>query len=177
MTREEQIIKEALDYARCSMEWFNDKDYIGESNPYDDAHSFIAGARWSDENPKNLTLNEYQSRAMTTCTESSDNDTYALFGLMAEVGELADKVAKAKRKGIISVHGDMILPTIPSKENAGAFNEFVEGLLKELGDVLWFVALLAKMSGQSLEDVAQMNLEKLADRAKRNVIIGEGDNR
>lgn len=124
-----------------------------------------------------MTLNEYQTRAMTTCTESSDNDTYALFGLMAEVGELADKVAKAKRKGLISVQGDMILPTIPSAENAEAFNEFVKGYIKELGDVLWFVALLATMSGKSLEDVAQMNLEKLADRAKRGVIIGNGDNR
>lgn len=124
-----------------------------------------------------MTLNDYQTQAMTTCTVASDNDTYALFGLMAEVGELADKVAKAKRKFIISVQGDMILPTAPSEENAEAFNEFVKGYIKELGDVLWFVALLAKMSGQSLEEVAQMNLDKLADRAKRNVIIGEGDNR
>lgn len=38
---------------------------------------------------------------MTTCTESSMNDTYLLFGLVAEVGELADKVAKAKRNVII----------------------------------------------------------------------------
>lgn len=33
-----------------------------------------------------MTLNEYQERAMTTCMESCKNDTYMLFGLMAEVG-------------------------------------------------------------------------------------------
>ena len=123
-----------------------------------------------------MTLNEYQEKAMVTNAASSDNDTYALFGLVAEVGELADKVAKAKRKGIISISSDMILPALtpPTKEE---FNGFVEGFVKELGDVLWFTALLAKMSGLSLEEVAQLNLDKLADRAKRGVIIGEGDNR
>lgn len=33
-----------------------------------------------------MTLNEYQKLAMTTCMESCKNDTYMLFGLMAEVG-------------------------------------------------------------------------------------------
>ena len=41
-----------------------------------------------------MELNEYQKKAMTTSTEKSDNATYMLFGLMAEVGEIADKVAK-----------------------------------------------------------------------------------
>lgn len=124
-----------------------------------------------------MTLNEYQEKAMVTCTESSMNDTYLLFGLVAEVGELADKVAKAKRKEIITISGNHILPNIPSKGNATDFNDFVNGFVKELGDVLWFVALIAKHAGWTMEEVAQMNLDKLADRAKRNVIIGEGDNR
>ena len=123
-----------------------------------------------------MTLNEYQDKAMTTCAESSNNDTYALFGLVAEVGELADKVAKAKRKGTISVQGDLILPVVPEEPTA-EFEEFCRGFIKELGDVLWFVALIAKMSGLSLEYVAQLNLAKLADRKKRGKIIGEGDDR
>lgn len=124
-----------------------------------------------------MTLNEYQSRAMTTCTESSMNDTYLLFGLMAEVGELADKVAKAKRKGIVSIASDHILPALYTKEHPEAFNDFVNGFIKELGDVLWFVALIAKHAGLTLDEVAQLNLDKLADRAKRGVIVGNGDNR
>ena len=124
-----------------------------------------------------MTLNEYQEKAMTTCTESSMNDTYLLFGLVAEVGELADKVAKAKRKEIITISGNHILPNVPSKESAKDFNDFVNGFVKELGDVLWFVAMIAKHTGLTLEEVAQLNLDKLADRAKRNVIVGDGDNR
>lgn len=125
-----------------------------------------------------MTLSEYQEKAMTTCTGSSMNDTYLLFGLVAEVGELADKVAKAKRKEIITISGNHILPNVPSnKESANDFNDFVNGFVKELGDVLWFVAMIAKHAGLTLEEVAQLNLDKLADRAKRNVIIGDGDNR
>ena len=41
-----------------------------------------------------MQLNEYQQQAMTTCMDSCENDTYMLFGLMAEVGEIADKIAK-----------------------------------------------------------------------------------
>lgn len=128
-----------------------------------------------------MTLNEYQQQAMTTCTKSSMNDTYLLFGLMAEVGELADKVAKAKRKVVLSISHDRILPTTPTGEltldGTPEFEEFVKGFVKELGDVLWFVALIARHAGLTLEEIAQLNLDKLADRAKRNVIIGEGDNR
>lgn len=124
-----------------------------------------------------MTLNEYQTRAEVTSTASSMNDTYLLFGLIAEVGELADKVAKAKRKEIINISGDNILPALPTKEHPEAFDEFVQGFVKELGDVLWFVAMIAKHAGLTLEEVAQINLDKLADRAKRGVIIGEGDNR
>lgn len=128
-----------------------------------------------------MTLNEYQTRAEATCTASSMNDTYLLFGLMAEVGELADKVAKAKRKVVLSISGDHILPTIPTGERTldgtPEFKEFVQGFVKELGDVLWFVALIAKHAGLTLEEVAQLNLDKLADRAKRGVIVGEGDDR
>ena len=56
-----------------------------------------------------MTLNEYQKRAMTTCMESCKNDTYMLFGLMAEVGEVADKIAKWKRKKIVRIAGDKLV--------------------------------------------------------------------
>jgi NTP pyrophosphatase (non-canonical NTP hydrolase) len=48
---------------------------------------------------------------------------------------------------------------------------------KELGDVLWYIANLAEDLGYDLAEIADMNLEKLADRANRNVIKGSGDNR
>lgn len=125
-----------------------------------------------------MTLNDYQKQAMTTCTESSDNDTYALFGLMAEVGELADKVAKGRRKQAVSIVDNVIQPRFGGDSHKELKdNDFSQGVKKELGDVLWFVAHLAHRFGWSLDEVAQMNLNKLADRAKRGVIVGNGDNR
>jgi NTP pyrophosphatase (non-canonical NTP hydrolase) len=50
-------------------------------------------------------------------------------------------------------------------------------LKKELGDILWFVAGIARNYYWNLEDIAQMNLNKLEDRKNRNVIQGSGDNR
>lgn len=127
-----------------------------------------------------MTLNEYQSRAMTTNAESSDNETYSLFGLIAEVGEIADKIAKGVRKRVITICDDCIYPCEEGVQDGNInlqYVEFEEGMKKELGDVLWFVAHLAHRFGWSLDEVAQLNLDKLADRAKRGKIIGEGDNR
>ena len=50
-------------------------------------------------------------------------------------------------------------------------------MFKELGDIMWSCAQIAHRFGWSLDEVAQMNLAKLADRAKRGKIIGEGDDR
>lgn len=117
-----------------------------------------------------MKLNEYQQRAMSTCTESSNNFMYMLTGLTAEVGEINDKIAKGIRKGQISVNNnnlcfDNCLP------------EFLEELNKEVGDTLWFVAGMAHTLGCSLDHVGETNITKLADRKQRGVIIGEGDNR
>ena len=49
--------------------------------------------------------------------------------------------------------------------------------MKELGDVLWYVADIAHYLGATLNDVADMNIEKLASRQDRGVIQGNGDNR
>lgn len=127
-----------------------------------------------------MTLNEYQEKAMMTNAASSDNDTYSLFGLMAEVGELADKVAKGVRKELIRIDDNFIYEGRAAVVDATTtleYVEFEEGMKKELGDVLWFVSHFAQRFGWSLEEVAQLNLDKLADRAKRGVIIGNGDNR
>ena len=43
-----------------------------------------------------MRANEYQTRAMSTRLPSCENATYMLFGLMAEVGEIADKIAECR---------------------------------------------------------------------------------
>jgi len=118
-----------------------------------------------------MELNEYQKRAMTTCTDSSHNFAYMFMNLVGEVGEFASKVAKRIRKGYDHIeHNDIISEETISKDD-------IEEIRKESGDILWQLSGLCSVMGWSLEDVAQENLKKLADRQKRNVIVGEGDNR
>ncbi len=52
-----------------------------------------------------------------------------------------------------------------------------EKLVKELGDVLWYVAMIGKQYGISMDDVAVSNIKKLTDRQERGVITGVGDER
>ena len=49
--------------------------------------------------------------------------------------------------------------------------------MKEIGDVLWYLNALAHEVGTSLNNCALVNEQKVRDRAQRNVIKSEGDNR
>ena len=121
-----------------------------------------------------MKLIEYHDKAMTTNKEASDNFTYSLMGLNAEVGEINDKVAKWRRKGLANINDNKLVFTTSAEVEA---THLRNELLKEVGDVLWFCSHLARQLGSNLEEVAKMNIDKLRDRAMRNVIIGEGDNR
>ena len=122
-----------------------------------------------------MNLNEYQEKAMTTCMPSSHNHLYMLFGLCEEVGELQGKIAKAIRKGMLTTNEQNCF--MSTDEGFGKNDGLVEDIKKELGDVAWMLAGVCSVHDWSLEEICQMNLDKLADRQKRNVIVGEGDNR
>ena len=119
-----------------------------------------------------MTLNEYQEKAMKTCMPSCNNIAYMLTGLNAEVGEVNDKFAKAIRKEQI----DIIRNNLATYHHFTP-QEFKPELAKEIGDCLWFIAGLSKVLGFNLEEIAEMNIAKLASRQQRGVIIGNGDNR
>lgn len=122
-----------------------------------------------------MKLNEYQERAMQTCMPASMNYSYMMGNLSAEVGEFSGKVHKAQRKGKIKYDEQgNILWTGKDWSEACQFNT---ELKKEAGDILWQLAGLCKVMGWNLNDVATMNLDKLASRKSRGVIDGEGDNR
>ena len=106
-----------------------------------------------NKNPHSL--NGYQQQAKTFITEKANNFDYLVLGLCEEAGETAGKFAKGIRDG--------------------NFNH--EEVKKELGDVLWFVAMISDKLGFTLDDVAKSNLEKLESRKARNCINGNGDNR
>lgn len=118
-----------------------------------------------------MELKDYQNKAMTTCMESSNNFSYMFLNLVGEVGELASKVAKDIRKGNAYISGGSNL----------YYNDFPElsqhevELMKEAGDILWQLSGLCTVMGWSLEDVAQMNLDKLAARKAVGTISGNGD--
>jgi NTP pyrophosphatase (non-canonical NTP hydrolase) len=125
------------------------------------------------ENKKELTLNEYQKRAMTTCMLSCDNFAYMMLNLVGEVGEFASKVAKQIRKGRAGIGGSRnnLVPDILIEE---WFAE-EEELKKEAGDILWQLSGLCEVMGWELNDVAKMNLDKLAARKAAGTIDGNGD--
>ena len=120
-----------------------------------------------------MELNEYQEKAMSTCLPSCNNFAYMSLGLVSEVGELAGKVAKAVRKEEITLFGNDLYCGKRIPEDGGA--ELHKGLIGELGDVLWFVSGICNVLGLPLEDVADANLAKLAERKKNGTIIGNGD--
>lgn len=122
-----------------------------------------------------MELNEYQDKAMTTCTESSDNLSYMLLNLVGEVGEFASKIAKSIRtEQIVITDNDMF-----SKKgyDPDLCTPAYEALKLEASDILWQLSGLCKTMGWTLEEVAQANLDKLASRKDRGVIVGDGDHR
>lgn len=79
-------------------------------------------------------------------------------GICGEAGEIAEKVKKYLR-------GDYPLENLKKHVS------------KEAGDKLWYLSEFLSIFDIKLSDVAQQNLDKLADRRKRGVIIGSGDDR
>ena len=121
-----------------------------------------------------MQLNDYQKSAMTTCMESSNNFSYMFLNLVGEVGEFASKVAKHIRKEHYSIMDNRIF----DGKNIDGLNEpevAMEELKKEAGDILWQLSGLCSVMGWSLEEIAQMNLDKLAARKAVGTIDGNGD--
>jgi hypothetical protein len=144
-----------------------------------------------------MTLDEYQELAFKTCTQSSYCDEYLDLGYLAEVGELAGKLAKRVRGDIIN---DM-------------------PIMLEIGDISWFIAIKARLHGEQITlvpivpgfhdtvfdlmhpaqnafnlkmsilknvcdklgfsfwECLQLNIDKLSVRQDRGTIMGSGDNR
>ncbi len=108
-----------------------------------------------------MNIDDYQMFASTTAKYPKETGlVYTVLGMASEAGEVAGKLKKAIRDedGVIS-------------------DERKAVLLAELGDVLWYVAMVAFELRTDLSTVAEMNLDKLIDRNARGVIGGDGDTR
>ena len=124
-----------------------------------------------------MTLNQYQGRAMSTCMSSCSNFSYMMLNLVGEVGEFASKVAKEIRKGNIEIGATAMPNKIMPYMNEDEWWAKETELMMEAGDILWQLAGLCTTMGWTLEEIAQRNLDKLSSRKKRGVIDGDGDNR
>lgn len=121
---------------------------------------------------KEMTLKEYQEKAMTTCMPSSNNFSYMFLNLVGEVGEFASKVAKHIRKENLALDNNNLQGKWNLDDDT---NAEINELKKEAGDILWQLSGLCTVMDWSLEDVAQMNLDKLAARKAVGTIDGNGD--
>lgn len=118
-----------------------------------------------------MKLNEYQEKAMTTCMPSSANFSYMMLNLVGEVGEFASKVGKSIRKGRAEICNNRLSMI----GDTDMLWEQEQELKKEAGDCLWQLSGICSVLGWSLEEIAQMNLDKLAARKEVGTIDGNGD--
>lgn len=103
-----------------------------------------------------MTFDGYQKEAAKTAMY--EHSFYPFGSLMIEAAEFADLVAKQQLRG----------------DNKGVFHD---EMIAEAGDVLWNLSECLSQYGISLQVVADYNIEKLTDRAKRGVIKGDGGSR
>lgn len=104
-------------------------------------------------------LNEYQRFAGVTVNPDLDeklNLATLGLGISGEGGEVADHI----------------------KKHIGHNHELDKNkMLKELGDVLWYVAVLSNALGFSLQEVAQANIDKLSARYPGGFSVEASKNR
>lgn len=109
-----------------------------------------------------MNFNEYQKSALKTAIYPNigRNLNYTVVGLCGETGELANKLGKTIR------------------DSGGRVTEEArEGMIKELGDILWFLSASCSELGCELDEVAKQNLDKLTLRKNKGTINGTGDER
>lgn len=80
---------------------------------------------------------------------------YYALGIGGESGEAIEKVKKYARDGSIDV----------------------DALVKELGDIIWYIVGLANLFDVSFDEILKDNVQKLQDRKKRGKLQGSGDKR
>lgn len=91
-----------------------------------------------------MTFDEYQVAAMRTCSCAGGVDklVHGVFGLNSEAGEVSGIMQKVYQ----------------------GHNINSEHLMKELGDCMWMIAEICTSIGCTIEEVCEMNIEKLQKR-------------
>src|SRR5690625_504947 len=90
-----------------------------------------------------MDFNTYQKLARRTASRHPNALLNYTLGLIGEAGEVVELIKKQEFHGHIVNVGDIV---------------------KELGDVFWYVSEIASLFNIELNDVALENIEKLKDR-------------
>lgn len=93
-----------------------------------------------------MTINEYQSLAMTTLNPALDKKDVLINGVMGLCGESGEAI------------------DIVKKWLAQGHDLDKQKLIKELGDIAWYLAETAHALDVPLEDILQANIDKLKKR-------------
>lgn len=105
-----------------------------------------------------MTGNEYQKLASRTINDKlteKEQELHALHGMVGEIGEILSLFQKIYQGHSIDD----------------------EHLKKECGDLLWFIAEFCTSNGWNLEDIMQMNIDKLKARFPEGFEVDKSLNR
>lgn len=103
-----------------------------------------------------MNFNEYQIKADQFVLPTAYRLEYLVAGLAGEAGEVASAYAKYVR-------------------DETPRSDLRKEMIKELGDVLWFISEISQFLDVDFSVIAEQNITKLADRKQRNVIKGSGN--
>ena len=106
-----------------------------------------------------MNINEYQKLAMTTLNPALEQKDVLINGVMGLCGESGEAIDLVK------------------KHLAQGHELDTERLAKELGDIAWYLAETATAIGYDLDDILQMNLEKLKKRYPEGFTVDHSVNR
>lgn len=106
-----------------------------------------------------MTFEEYDKFVASTWFTGTDKDLENLFvctaGLAGETGEVCEKLKKWVRDG--------------------TFDQAL--IVKELGDVLYYLTTISRLIGSNLTAVVESNEQKIKGRIDRGTQRGSGDGR
>lgn len=125
-----------------------------------------------------MNVEEYQDIIQKTAIYPTEVGlAYCALGLTGESGEVAEKIKKLYRDN------QDLIPYIQMGQEPADVNtreryfEIRKDVLKELGDVIWYVTALANEFGLPLSEILEANYNKLIKRRETGTLQGSGDHR
>lgn len=123
----------------------------------DDIDAFERYNKYDHQELQDTSASTYSSWVESmVLTTGDDRLVENTLGLVGEAGEVAEKIKKLIR-------------------DSSRFSE--EEIAKELGDVLFYTVALSNIYGYTLQELIDLNRDKLEGRKKRNTLHGSGDDR